>query len=72
MTMRVEAKEAIKHHPFYPAAGDIITVPKDVGENWVQNGWAINVETGEDNEPSLTPVTLNIQNVKLSPVNTEL
>ena len=60
--MKVKTKTAIKHHPFYPAEGDEITVPDDVGANWVANGWAINSETGEDNEPNLSPVSLNTHN----------
>lgn len=58
--MRVKAKMDIKHHPYYPAADDEITVPDDVGAMFVANGWAVNVETGEDNEPNLNPVTLDI------------
>lgn len=60
--MKVRAKTNIKHHPFYPLEGDEITVPDDVGANWVANGWARNVDTGEDHEPNLNPVTLEIQN----------
>ena len=70
--MKVRAKTAIKHHPFYPAEGDEITVPDDVGANWVANGWAVNVDTGEDNEPNLNPVTLDIQNSVLGHTATEL
>lgn len=59
--MKIEAKHAIKHHPHYLSVGDIVTVPDDVGAMFVANGWAINSETGEDNEPNLTPTTLDIQ-----------
>lgn len=63
--MRVKVKTDIKHHPFYPLEGDEITVPNDVGDNWVKNGWAINTDTGEDHEPNLTPVTLDIHNSEI-------
>lgn len=70
--MRVKAKEAIKHHPYYPSKDDEITVPDDVGANWVANGWAVNVDSGEDNPPNKDPVTLDIQNSTLSVTNTEI
>lgn len=60
--MKIEAKERIKHHPHYLEAGDIVSVPDDVGAMMVANGWAKNVETGEDNPPSDKPATLDIQN----------
>ncbi len=63
--MKIKAKTKIKHHPFYPAEGDEITVPDDVGKNWVANGWAENLDSGEDNPPNLNPVSLAIQNVDL-------
>jgi hypothetical protein len=58
--MKIRAKGPIKHHPFYISEGDAITVPDEVGEMFVKNGWAINEETGEDNEPSQNPITLEI------------
>jgi len=60
--MRIEAKETIKHHPYYLDEGDIKNVPDEVGQMMVANGWAKNSETGEDNEPSRDPVTLDIDN----------
>jgi len=70
--MKVRAKTDIKHHPFYPLADDVITVPDDVGANWVANGWAVNEDTGEDNEPNLNPVTLDIQTSTLGVTSTEI
>lgn len=71
--MKVKAKLAIKHHPYYPAEGDEITVPDDIGANWVANGWAVNLESGEDNEPNTTdPVTLDIQDSVLGHSATEV
>lgn len=67
--MKIEAKGKIKDKPldtFYNLeAGDQVTVPDAVGENWVRNGWAKNLDTGEDNAPSKNPVTLDIQNSTL-------
>jgi len=60
--MKIEAKEKIKHHPYYLETGDSVTVPDEVGKMMVANGWAKNVDTGEDNAPSDKPVTLDIQN----------
>ncbi len=62
--MRIEAKGRIKDKPFDKfydlESGDQVTVPDEVGENWVRNGWAKNLDTGEDNAPSRNPVTLEI------------
>lgn len=72
--MRIKAKSEIKHlHEgihYNPQEGDEITVPDVLGENWVANGWAVNVDTGEDNEPSTKPVTLEIQSVQHDTKNT--
>lgn len=70
--MRVKAKEGIKHHPYYPAADDEITVPDDVGANWVANGWAINVDTGEEHQASSEPATLDIKSGALGVTSTEI
>jgi len=70
--MRVRAKTAIKNHPFYPSQDDEIMVPDDVGQNWVKNGWAVNLDTGEDNPPNMTPATLDIKNSTLGVTNSEL
>lgn len=67
--MRIQAKGRIKDKPqgeFYSLEpGEQRTVPDDVGEYWVHNGWAINLDTGEDNEPSRNPVTLNVHPLKI-------
>lgn len=60
--MRIRAKGGIKHHPYNLTEGDEITVPDEVGAMFVANGWAVNVDTGEDNAPNLSPVTLDIHN----------
>ena len=70
--MKIEAKGAIKHHPHYLSAGDIVTVPDEVGANFVANGWAKNVDSGEDNEPNLTPVTLDIHDGEIGVTNSEI
>ena len=70
--MRVRTKVDIKHHPFYPLAGDEITVHDQIGENWVANGWAVNLDTGEDNPPNFNPVTLDIHNGILGHTTSEL
>ncbi len=64
--MKVTALETIKAHPYYPAEGDTITVPDPVGQNWVDNGWAKNAETGETGQRSSKPVTLEIDSSILS------
>lgn len=62
--MKIEAKLRIKDKPediFYDLdIGDSITVPDLIGAYWVANGWAKNVETGEDNPPKVNPVTLDV------------
>jgi hypothetical protein len=68
--MRVEAQEIIKHHPYYLAAGDIVTVPDDVGEILVGNGWAKNVDTGEIGEREGGAVELEIENSKIGVADT--
>ena len=70
--MRVKLKTNVKHHPFYPLKGDEITVHDQIGKNWVDNGWAINLDTGEEIEPNLTPVTLDIQHGILGHTTSEL
>lgn len=58
--MKIEALETIKHHPFYLDEGDIKTVPDEVGDMLVGNGWARDVETGDVGERSNNPVTLDV------------
>lgn len=74
--MRVKTKSEIKHmfndHHYNPQEGDEITVPDELGENWVKNGWAVNLDTGEDNEPSNKPVTLDIHSVQHETTSTDL
>lgn len=49
---RVEVTEAggIKDHPYYPAEGDIITVPEVYADRWIACGWAKDAVTGEQGE----------------------
>ena len=63
--MKIEAKGTIKHHPYYLDKSDTKNVPDDIGQMMVNNGWAVNVETGEDNPPSSKPTTLDIQNINI-------
>ena len=63
--MKIEAKGTIKHHPHYMGKGDVKNVPSVIGQMMVDNGWAVNVETGEDNPPSSKPTTLDIQNINI-------
>lgn len=66
--MRIEAKSTIKDTVegrfFHISEGDQVTVP-DSCAYWVANGWAKNLDTGEDNEPSRDPVTLETHNAGL-------
>ena len=68
--MRIEAQEAIKHDPYYPAACDIITVPDEVGQYFVNNGWAMNVDTGEIGAREGGAVELAIKNSKIGIADT--
>jgi hypothetical protein len=74
--MRIEAKLRIKDKPldkFYDLeVGDQITVPDPIGENWVKNGWAKNLDTGEENPPSDNPVTLDIESATHATASTEV
>jgi len=70
--MQVKAKVTIKHHPFYLDEGDTKNVPDDIGEMMVANGWAENTATGESNELSNTPVTLDIDDSLLGVTSTEV
>jgi len=67
--MKIEAKLRIKDKPFEKfydlEVGDVITVPDDVGEYWVKNGWVKNLDSGEDNKPSDKPVTLDVHKSSL-------
>jgi hypothetical protein len=68
--VRIEAQEIIKHHPHYLEAGDIVTVPDDVGAILVGNGWAKNVDTGEIGDREGGPVELVIDNSKIGVADT--
>lgn len=72
--MKIEAKGRIKDkvgEKFYDLEnGDTVTVPDEVGTYWVANGWAINLDTGENNEPSRNPVTLDVHNSTLGVADT--
>jgi len=74
--MRIEAKTKISDKPFdvhYALEeGDQVTVPDTVGSYWVANGWVKNLDTGEDNEPSKEPVTLDVHKAQLKPKSTTL
>jgi len=74
--MKVEAKMAIKDRPQNKSydldQGDTITVPDPVGEYWVANGWAKNLDTGEDNQLSDKPVTLDVHNSVLGNTTEEV
>jgi len=61
--MKIEALEQIKHHPYYPGTSDQITVHDEVGQKWVDNGWAKNVDTGETGTRSNSPSTLHVDSV---------
>ncbi len=64
--MKIEAKMSIRDKPdpqgdfYHLEEGDQITVPDEIGAYWVKNGWVKNLDTGEDNEPLTSPVTLDI------------
>lgn len=64
--MRIEAKTRIKDAvngvAYNLSLGDVMTVPDECAY-WVSNGWAKNVETGEEHEPAKRPVTLNVHSV---------
>lgn len=63
--MRVQAKGKIKDRfegrNYILEDGDQVSVPDALGSLWVKNGWAINLDTDEDNAPSKNPVTLDVQ-----------
>ena len=59
--MRIKCKEAFKHHPYYPHAGDIITVDDAAGAVIIGHGWAENADTGESGTRSTEPATLDVQ-----------
>lgn len=64
--MRVQAKGKIKDRHedrnYILEDGDQVSVPDVLGALWAKNGWAINLDTGEDNAPVKNPVTLDVQN----------
>jgi hypothetical protein len=63
--MRVEALEAIKSGNYLLEAGDIVTVPDQIGAKWCVHGWAKDtagmVQTGERRviSATVTPVSSN-------------
>lgn len=63
--MRIRAKETIKHHPYYLAAGDVVTVDDAAGELMVAKGWAENAETGESGIRDTDPATLDVHSATL-------
>lgn len=62
--MRVQAKGKIKDRHedrnYILEDGDQVSVPDALGSLWVKNGWALNLDTGEDNVPSKNPSTLDV------------
>lgn len=70
--MKIRAKERIKHHPYYLEAGDVVTVPDEVGQLLVSNGWVENVDTGESAEAAADPVTLDIHGAGHASTSTEV
>ena len=50
--IRVEVTEpgGIKDHPYYPAEGDIVSVPSGHADRWIECGWAKDATTGEQAE----------------------
>jgi len=74
--MRVEAKGKIRDsygdRHYSLEEGDVSTVPDPLGNNWVENGWAKNLDTGEDNQPATKPVTLDVDSSKVTATSTEI
>jgi len=74
--MRIEAKtkfKCLREGKHYDVEEkDQLTVPDTVGNYWTANGWAINLETGEEVPPSTDPLTLDIHNSKIGVTNTEV
>lgn len=69
--MRVKAKGPIRDtapsgRMYNLSDQDQITIPPDdekyVQDVWVKRGWAMNLDTGEDNEPDRRPVVLQPAN----------
>lgn len=68
LKVRIKAKSRIKHmcssgmHLDMNAGDERELTGNDVADAilCVRNGWAVNLDTGEDNEPSRKPVTLKI------------
>jgi hypothetical protein len=58
--MKIRALTDIKHHPYYLTKDDVVTIPDGVGSELVSNGWAGNVDSGDQNQPSAGEITLDI------------
>lgn len=69
-TRRVIAKGAIKHHPYYLDDGDAKTLPKDIADMFIANGWAEDAETGEIGDTNKPPATLDIHSGALGVTDT--
>ena len=62
--MRVQAQGVIKDHPYYPEPGDVLTVPDDVGQRWLDNSWAKVV--GESVDLEIHNSTLGVTSKEVS------
>lgn len=59
--MRVRAKYNIRHRGLVMEWGEEREVEELVGRELVGEGWAVDLETGENNEPVVGEVTLEVQ-----------
>lgn len=57
---RVKANVKFKQHPYYPEAGDIISMDDESAAVVIRHGWGEDADTGETAAPTRDEVTLSI------------